>query len=142
MRARQTGVEVEGGVLADLAEAHLGRGEVAVARRTAEDAVAMARRRGIPVQEIRGQLGLARALRHAEGLEAQGAIEAALGRSRALVEETGARLYAPRIHLEPAELARLLGDEAGRRRELAEALRLFAAMGAEERVARIARELE
>jgi adenylate cyclase len=53
----------------------------------------------------------------------------------------GARLYAPRIHCELAELARLVGDEAGRRRELAEAERLFAAMGATILAEEIARAL-
>jgi len=41
-----------------------------------------------------------------------------------------ARAYAPLIHVERAELARLLGDEAGYQRELREAHRLFVEMGA------------
>jgi hypothetical protein len=59
----------------------------------------------------------------------------------ALVEATGARALAPFIHVERAALAQLLGDEAADERELREAQRLFAEMGATVRAERVAREL-
>jgi hypothetical protein len=43
---------------------------------------------------------------------------------------SGATSYAPFLHIERAELARLSGDGASRERELGEAHRLFTAMGA------------
>jgi hypothetical protein len=49
--------------------------------------------------------------------------------------------YAPFVHVERAELARLTGDEATRERELREAHRLFIAMGATIRAEQVAKEL-
>jgi hypothetical protein len=46
------------------------------------------------------------------------------------------------VHLERAELARLLGDEGTRRRELGAALQRFRAFGARGHAERIAAELE
>ena len=62
----------------------------------------------------------------------------ALERAHALVEETGARCYAPFVRIERARLARLSGDEAGYREETNVARRLFTEMGAPAR----ARQLE
>jgi hypothetical protein len=58
-----------------------------------------------------------------------------------LVDETGATRYAPFIHVERAELARLDGDEAVRQRELREAHRLFIEIGATARAEQVAKEL-
>jgi hypothetical protein len=60
----------------------------------------------------------------------------------AWLEMSGAKSYEPFLHVERAELARLAGDEARRRRELREAHRLFTKMGAPIRAAEVARELE
>jgi hypothetical protein len=69
------------------------------------------------------------------------AVESALAQASSLVGETGAARYAPFIHLERAELARRLGDDTARRRELSEAHRLFVAMGATARAERVAQDL-
>ena len=74
----------------------------------------------------------------AEGLSARPTIEAALECALALVRETGARAFEPHVYLERAELARLAGDEATRRREFGEAHRLFVEMGATGHAERIA----
>ena len=87
------------------------------------------------------QLALARVRRCAEGLSARPAIETALERALALVRETGARGFEPRVYLERAELARLTGDEATRERELREAHRLFTEMGATIRAVEVAKVL-
>jgi tetratricopeptide (TPR) repeat protein len=63
----------------------------------------------------------------------------ALERALALVEETGARCYAPFVRVERARLARLSGDEAGYEHEMRLAQRLFTEMGATARAAEAAR---
>jgi len=68
-------------------------------------------------------------------------MEAAFAQASSLVGETGAKQYEPFIHLERADLARLTGDEPTRLRDLREAHRLFAAMGAPIRAEQVAREL-
>lgn len=141
MRELRTGLENQAGALTALAEAHLGRGDVARARSLIDEAVALARQVGTPLIELRGQLALARVVRRAEGVGGSDEIEAALARALAIVQETGARRYEPSVHIERADLARLRGDETARRRELALAQRLFAEMGATVRAEQVAREL-
>ena len=58
-----------------------------------------------------------------------------------LVTETGARVYLPFLWEERAALADLLGDEAGRTRDLRAAHRLYTEMGATGHAERVAREL-
>ena len=55
-----------------------------------------------------------------------------------LIEQTGAERWRPHLHVERAELCRLAGDTEAARRELAEAHRLFAEMGATGHAERIA----
>ena len=76
-----------------------------------------------------------------EGVHARQAVESALAQASTLVNETGAARYAPFIHLERAELARRVGDDPSRQRELSEAHRLFAEMGATARAERVAQDL-
>jgi len=140
-RDRAVGLFWEPFTLAVLAEAHLGSGEVGRAWQVADEAVARARQIGARVDEIQAELALARVLRHTEAATATSVIEEALRRASALIEETGARGYAPLVHVERAALARLTGDEATRQRELREAHRLFAEMGAPIRAEQVAREL-
>ena len=64
-------------------------------------------------------------------------IDEALRAATTLVEATGARYFAPSIHVERAGLLGLGGDQPGRRRELVEAQRLFTEMGAVARAGRV-----
>jgi adenylate cyclase len=139
-RERRTALQVEMLLLADLAVARLGCGEGRAGLAAAEEALAIARRRAAKTHEIEVRLALARALIHTEGLEARGAVEAELSEASALIETTGQRAVEPYVHVERAELARLAGDEDGRRRELREAHRLFTAMGATGHAERLAKE--
>ena len=59
----------------------------------------------------------------------------------ALIESTGARVYMPHVHETRARLAHGAGDEAAFERELRQAQRLFAKMGATGHAERVAREL-
>ena len=124
-----------------LAEAYLGGGDTGRARALAQEAVAVAERRRPIKDAARAYVVLARALREADGLRARDAIEAALDRATALIEETGARVYTPFVCVERARLAALLGDEAAHERELRAAHRLFTDMGATARAEQMAREL-
>ena len=139
-RQARTFLQWEGWLLALLAQAYAGSGDLASARATAGEAVAVAVRRQTRIDECVARLALARVLVQAEGARARAEIEAAVARGLALVEETGAALYKPRFHVERAELARLLGDEPTYRRERCEAHRLFTEMGATMRAEEIARD--
>jgi hypothetical protein len=54
---------------------------------------------------------------------------------------SGAKSYEPFLCLERPELARVVGDDVGRQRELHEAHRLFTDMGATVRAEQVAKEL-
>jgi hypothetical protein len=82
-----------------------------------------------------------RALRESRGLEATSEIAATLAEADAWLEMSGAKSYAPFLHVERAELARLTGDEVTREHALREAHRLFTDIGAPIRAAEVAKEL-
>ena len=140
-RERRTGVQFEPWTLATLADAYLARGDGSRARATAEQAVAIARGSHIKIFEPIALRSLARVLRASEGAGARAEVKAALSRALALAKEMGARSEEPLVHVELAELARLTGDESGRERELGEARRIFAEIGADRYAAALTREL-
>jgi tetratricopeptide (TPR) repeat protein len=142
IRASGIGLAFEPEAIASLAEACLELGDEARARVAADEAVRLARDRELRRPECEALLTRARVLAHFDGVAGRPAIEEALTRSAQLLEETGARLHEPRLHLARAELADLLGDAAGRERHLREAHRLFTEMGATGHAERLARELE
>jgi adenylate cyclase len=137
-RTRRTGIASEGVILSMLSEAQLGSGDVEAARPTAEDAIAVSRRRGTRLSELNGQLALARALLASGDATSSDAAAAALDRALALTAETGAVSMEPFVRAELAELARVRGDEAARAHEVSEARRLFEAIGAPKRAAELA----
>jgi hypothetical protein len=137
--ARRTGVQFEPWTLATLAEAYLARGDGPGAGATAEQAAALARGSHIKVFEPIALLSLARVLLASEGARAE--VKAALSRALALAKEMEARSEEPPVHVELGELARLTGDDAGRERELREAHRLSAEIGADRYTAALTREL-
>ena len=107
----------------------------------AEEAIAISRRRGTRMWEFFAQVTRIRALREIQGLQAIKEVETALAEADALLEMSGAKSYEPVLYVERAELARLTGDEAARKRELREAHRLFTEIGAPIRAAEVAKEL-
>jgi tetratricopeptide (TPR) repeat protein len=138
---RHTARQDEALILVSLAEACLTLGDSRAARETADQALTVARERGMRMAECAAHLALGRVLLQSEGAHARGPVEAALAQASSLVGETGAEKYGPFIHLERAELARLLCDEAARQRELREAHRLFTKMGATARAEWVAKGL-
>jgi tetratricopeptide (TPR) repeat protein len=127
-------------ISAGLADAYRSLGRLADARRAGEGGVDAGRRLGTRPGECRARIALACVL-IAEGAPDTAAIDAALVRAEALVEETHARAYLPFIAEARGELARVRGDAAGAARALAEAHRLFAEMGAAGHAERLAKEL-
>ena len=95
----------------------------------------LVRQRGARIYEAVAQLVLGWILLFAKGLESRNAIEAALGEALRSSREIGQKSLEPHICLLRAELS---GDEATRERELREAHRLFAEMGATGHAERIA----
>jgi ATP/maltotriose-dependent transcriptional regulator MalT len=140
-RERRTGVQFEPWTLATLAEAYLGRGDGPRARATVEQAVALARERNIKILEPITLVSLARVLLASEGAGARAEVKGALSRALLLAKEMEARSEEPLVHVELGELARLIGDDAGRERELREAHRLFAEIGADRHAAALTSEL-
>jgi tetratricopeptide (TPR) repeat protein len=141
IRERRTGLEREAGLLAWLAEACLGSGDLARSRAFAEEAVAIGRRIGVPVDTVYALKTLAHVLLAQEGAAAATAIRGALTEAEQVIAETGATSLAPLVLLERAELARLEGDDASRERALREAHGLFTEMGATARAEQVARQL-
>jgi tetratricopeptide (TPR) repeat protein len=139
--ARQRRRPREGDALARLAMAQLGSGDVREARETALQAVALLSKEGRKQYQPYARLVLARVLMQSDGPAARSAIEAELDQADALIQEMGARALAPLVVEERARLARLLGDEAGCERELREAHRLFAELGATGHAERLAQEI-
>jgi hypothetical protein len=131
----------EGGVLATMASVHLGLGDRAKALALAEEALTLNDRLGTRLLEFSALLNRMRALREIKGMQAKKDIKAALAEADAWLEMSGAKSYEPFLCVERAELARLVGDEATRERELHEAHRLFTEIGAPIRAAEVAKEL-
>ena len=140
-RETRAGLVYEASMLALLARAYLGLGEHRRACATADQAIAVARRRGTRFSECVAHISQAHVLLRTEGAKASRDISAALRAAHALVEETGGRSQEPFVHEGLAELARLTGDPATRDREVREAHRLFAEMGATGHAERLAKEL-
>jgi hypothetical protein len=131
----------EGSVLVCMAAARLGLGDHERSLALANESIAVSRRRGTRLWEFSALLTPIRALREMHGVEATKEIEAALAEADAWLEMSGAKSYEPFLHVERAELARLVGDEATRERELRDAHRLFTEIGAPIRAAEVAKEL-
>ena len=136
-RQCRTYLEAEAALVATLAEAFLGAGDVARARALAEESVALGRRIGAPVYFFPALRALAHVLLVEAGAAAAPAIRAALDEAERLIAETGATSLTPLVLLDRAALARLEGDTAARQRLLEEAKTLFAELGAPMRVQQI-----
>jgi class 3 adenylate cyclase len=140
MRARPVGLWFETLALDRLAEALLGMGNLAAAEARAREVREIARTRRIRLG-YRGPLFLARIVARARGATARAEVEQLLEESVSYIEETGARAWVPLLHEARAELERACGDAAAAERELREAQRLYAEMGATGHAERLAREL-
>ncbi|HXC53492.1 MAG TPA: adenylate/guanylate cyclase domain-containing protein [Candidatus Limnocylindrales bacterium] len=137
--ARETGtfLQAEALVLANMADAYRGCGDLDRAIDVAREAVEVARTRRTLMHECRASLFLGRALL-ARGLgsdlvEAEHALHDALE----IVHRTEARAYEPFVRAERAALAAARADDTWHRREIAHAAALFRDIGAEDRAVQI-----
>ena len=134
----------EGWVRAELAKALLGRGELDRAEHEAQAAATVAHAQHSRCYEVLAHLVLAHTQFQRADVAALARAEQALVRAQELVDEISAQVYQPEIYECRARLATLRGDALAAQRELKEARRLYAAMGATaqaERVERLAQEL-
>ena len=112
------------------ARALLGAGEVEKARAAAHEVLALcARFPDLRQARLYAHLGVGHVLLRTDGPASPEANDA-LERAAQLIEDLHFWSLRPRLHLEYAERARLLGDEATRQHELCMAHRFFTEMGA------------
>jgi class 3 adenylate cyclase/tetratricopeptide (TPR) repeat protein len=130
--ARESGtlLQSEALVLANMAEACRGRGDLVRALSAAEEAVRVAAARRTAMHECRANLILGRVLLRGESEGRLEQAEVALDRAMSIVARTGARAYEPFVRLELAELARQRGAEDAFHDELERACAVFQDIGA------------
>jgi hypothetical protein len=141
MREQRTSLFFEACTLTYLARVELRLGEVERARSTIEAAVRTGQEHHTRVFEIQAHLERARVLRELDGSNGIEAASHSLGAAERLIEEIGAESFRPQLHEEHGRIADLYGDIAVRDRELAEAHRLYVAMGATGHAERLAKEI-
>ncbi len=140
-RERRTAREGDGFRLALLGESYLGLGDIERARALAAEGREIAHARGNRPYETYASLALARVLLGSANPAAREQIEAALARALQLARDTGGKAFEPLVHVELAELARQSGNRERHERELHQAQRLFAQIGATGQAERLADEL-
>jgi class 3 adenylate cyclase/tetratricopeptide (TPR) repeat protein len=141
-REHHTLTSFQGSTLANLAQACLEKGEPEKAEALAREAMRDLGTRDASTFEPLACLSLAQVLRRKDGGAAAEEIAALLEQASASIERTGGRLWAPLLHIERAELARLHGDEARWESQLREAYRLLTEMGCTWRAEKVAKALE
>ena len=131
----------EGWVRGELVSALLERGELDRAEREAHTAVTVAQTQHCRYDEARANLALAHVQLRRTGAAALRDAEQALGHAQELIDETNARMFQPDVHECHAQLARLRSDPLAAQREIEQARRLYAAMGATAQAARLMNEV-
>jgi class 3 adenylate cyclase/tetratricopeptide (TPR) repeat protein len=137
IRETRSALHLEGSILATLADAYLATGEKDRARELSDEAVIVARDNHTRLYECRALITRAHVVRATEGPASAEAIYLLLDEASELIEETGAKSYAPFIRLERAELARVLGESEAYEAGLREVRDLFIEIGARRRAERI-----
>jgi adenylate cyclase len=127
--------------LTQVAKARLKLGDTELVRALATEGLAAIVAQGYVGAEVEGRCAVAQILLRTEGPAGREAIETELARADGIIDETGARAYAPFVLVERAALASALGDKAGHERLLREAQRLWLEMGATGWAERVAHEL-
>ena len=141
MREQRSGLFYEPLALTHLTRVELRLGEVDRALSTVEAAIRSGQEHHTRVWETQAHIERARILREIDGSGGVGEANLSLDAAERLIEETGAESLRPHLHEERGRLAELRGDTATRDRELAEAHRLYVAIGADGHAARLAKEI-
>ena len=129
-------------VLACLAEASRGAGDVHRALAIAREAVALSETRGRSPWTARAHLEAARAWLACAGEEAVSEAERHLEHGLSVVAETGVRVFQPQLVEEQARVAERRGDHASGVSALHRALDLYGEIGASDHAARVARVIQ
>jgi len=137
VREHETAREYEVSILSFRAEALTALGDAAAALPLAREAVSLAAAQPSLAYGVDACCQLAQALLASAGAAARAEVESALTQAFAWLDESGAEALRPRVLEARAALAATLGDEDARARDLAEALRLYRAMGADGHAARL-----
>jgi len=132
---------LEGKVLAELARACLGSGDLDRAEQEAQQAVTASAARHSRCDEAQAHLVVAHTQIQRGDAPALARAEQTLIRAQELIDETGAQAYQPEVHECRAQLARLRGDMSATKHEIEAARRLYAAMGATAQVERLTSDL-
>ena len=127
--------------LLGIAQACLGRGDLERATAIADESVALSLSRDQTVVEAQSRTLRARVRTRRLGADQQSASLADLERSSEIVAELGLRALEHEVLEARAELARALGDEATRRRQLRDALHCCMELGASGHARRLEGEL-
>ena len=137
--AREAGtmLNLEARILVSLSRAKLGCGDESGALATADETFEIARLRSARHHEAWAHIVRAELLLAVKGLEAAAEIESDLAAAAAGIEETGARLIEPELHLARAEFESQRGDAAACEQARTDARRVLEAMGAQARIARL-----
>jgi len=138
VRESEVAREYEVAALSVRAQALVALGDAASAVPLAREAVALAAAQPSFCYGTDACCALVQALLAHEGVAARAEIEAALAQAFAWLGESGAEALRPRVLEARAALARAGGDAASSESDLAEALRLYRAMGADGHAARLA----
>jgi adenylate cyclase len=141
VRESRSNLQVEPLCLLSLALAHLGRGELERARSAADEAVARAVRREHQLGEFQARISRATVRLRTQGAAARDGVEEDLERASEIIAIQGMSAHEHRVLELRAELARALGDEAGRERLLRQAHRRCGELGATGHAERLAKEL-
>ncbi|MFN2426553.1 MAG: AAA family ATPase [Candidatus Binatia bacterium] len=128
----------EGWVRVELARALLGRGELDRAELEASTAVAVAHKQHSRFDEASAYLVVAHTLLQRAGDMDLAGAEHAMDRAQERIGEIGAMALQPDLHECRAQLAMLRGDAPAAQCEIAEARRLYSAMGASAQANRLA----
>jgi hypothetical protein len=136
-REKKVGIQLEGGVLASLADALLEQGNGEEALRCAEEAVATATRRRTRFFACLGRLGLAHVLLELHGSAAASRVEEALRAAERFIAAESLLSLEPMLRGTRAQLAAMCGDYALAQRELAATHRRCVEIGADGHAARL-----
>ncbi len=141
-QTRETAFHWKTEMLGALAETLVETGDGVAALARAREAVALSEQHGLRAALISNRIALVRALLRTERMAGKEEIEASLEQARTLIADSGAVAYAPAVHVEAANLARLDGNDTAYDREVREAHRLLSEMGATGHAERLAKELK
>jgi class 3 adenylate cyclase/tetratricopeptide (TPR) repeat protein len=140
-RQTETMLNLEARTLFLLARAYLGEGARAEALATSEEAISIAQQRGARHHEAAAHVVRADVHLTLSGLDRTAEIESAHAHAAELIEQTGAGIVTPDLHLSRARLAELREDRSARQRALENALACLEEMGARLRAGEVANEL-